>query len=135
MDPPLLCKVDAVTVPVPDLDSGLEFYMGQLRHRLAWRNDDIGQAAVALRDSDTEIVLTTRDRYEPNWLVEDVDEAAAAFEAAGGRSLSPAFDIPVGRVAVVADPFDNVLVLVDLSKGRYRTADDGTVTGVVDGGP
>jgi predicted enzyme related to lactoylglutathione lyase len=135
MDAPLLCKVDAVTVPVPDLDSGLAFYMGQLRHRLAWRNDDIGQAAVALRDSDTEIVLTTRDRYEPNWLVEDVEEATAMFEAAGGRVLSPAFDIPVGRVAVVADPFDNVLVLVDLSKGRYRTADDGTVTGVVDEGP
>jgi len=135
MDASLLCKVDAVTVPVPDLDSGLEFYAGQLRHRLAWRNDDIGQAAVALRDSDTEIVLTTRDRYEPNWLVEDVDEAAAVFEAAGGRVLSPAFDIPVGRVAVVADPFDNVLVLVDLSKGRYRTADDGTVTGVIDEGP
>jgi predicted enzyme related to lactoylglutathione lyase len=135
MDASLLCKVDAVTVPVPDLDSGLEFYAGQLRHRLAWRNDDIGQAAVALRDSDTEIVLTTRDRYEPNWLVEDVEEAAAMFDAAGGRVLSPAFDIPVGRVAVVADPFDNVLVLVDLSKGRYRTADDGTVTGVVDEGP
>ena len=28
MDAPLLCKVDAVTVPVPDLDSGLEFYVG-----------------------------------------------------------------------------------------------------------
>jgi hypothetical protein len=49
--------------------------------------------------------------------------------------LSPAFDIPVGRIALVSDPFDNVLVLVDLSKGRYRTADDGTVLGVVDGVP
>ena len=135
MDAPLLCKVDAVTVPVPDLDSGLEFYVGELGHRLAWRNDGVGQAAVALRESDTEVVLTTRDRYEPNWLVDDVHEAAAVFEAAGGRVLSPAFDIPVGRVAVVTDPFGNVLVLVDLSKGRYRTADDGTVTGVVDAGP
>jgi predicted enzyme related to lactoylglutathione lyase len=135
MDAPLLCKVDAVTVPVPDLDSGLEFYAGQLGHRLLWRNDGIGQAAVALRDSDTEIVLTTRHRFEPNWLVDDVDGAVAVFEAAGGRVLSRAFDIPVGRVALVTDPFDNVLVLVDLSKGRYRTANDGTVTGVVDEGP
>jgi predicted enzyme related to lactoylglutathione lyase len=134
MDAPLLCKVDAVTVPVPDLDSGLQFYVGQLGHRLLWRNDGIGQAAVALRDSDTEIVLTTRLRYEPNWLVEDVNDAVAMFEAAGGRVLTPAVDIPVGRVAVVADPFDNVLVLVDLSKGRYQTANDGTVTGVVDDG-
>jgi hypothetical protein len=31
------------------------------------------------------------------------------------------FDIPVGRVAVVADPFGNVLVRVGLPKGRYVT--------------
>jgi predicted enzyme related to lactoylglutathione lyase len=135
MDAPLLRKVDAVTIPVPDLDSGLEFYAGRLRHRLLWRNDGIGQAAVALRDSDTEIVLTTRRGYEPNWLVDDVNEAAAAFEAAGGGVRSPVVDIPVGLVAVVTDPFDNLFVLVDLSKGRYRTAVDGTVTGVVDEGP
>ena len=97
MDTPLLCKVDAVTVPVPDLDSGLEFYVGQLRHRLLWRNDDIGQAAVALRDSDTE--SATPSTYEPNCCRER--PSPAVFEL----PLSPAFDIPVGRVAVVTDPF------------------------------
>jgi hypothetical protein len=40
----------------------------------------------------------------------------------------------VGRIAVVADAFDNVLVLVDLSKGRYRTDDEGNVTEVVGDG-
>jgi hypothetical protein len=40
------------------------------------------------------------------------------------------FDIPVGRVAVVADPFDNILVLLDLSKGHYVTDKIGTVTAV-----
>jgi hypothetical protein len=39
-------------------------------------------------------------------------------------------DIPVGRVAVVADPFGNILVLLDLSKGRYITDTTGRVTGV-----
>ena len=40
------------------------------------------------------------------------------------------FDIPVGRAAVVADPFGNVLVLLDLSKGHYITDTTGNVTGV-----
>jgi predicted enzyme related to lactoylglutathione lyase len=51
-------------------------------------------------------------------------------EAAGGRVLSWPEDIPVGRVAVVADPFGNPLVLLDLSKGTFQTGPDGTVTGV-----
>lgn len=111
MDKPLLLKVDAVTFHVPSIDEGISFYVEQLGHTLRWRNDDIGQAAVALPESDTEIVLTTQHGYEPNWLVDSADEAAERVEDAGGRVLSPPFDIPVGRVAVVADPFDNVLVL------------------------
>ena len=59
-----------------------------------------------------------------------VRDAVAAIETAGGKVLAAPFDIPVGRVAVVADPFENVLVLVDLSKGRYDTDNDGNVTAV-----
>ncbi len=132
MDTPLLRKVDAVTFPVPSLDAGIAFYVDRLGHSLRWRDDDVGAAAVALPESDTEIVLTTRHAYEPNWLVDSADAAAASVEAAGGRVLSPPVDIPVGRVAVVADPFENVLVLIDLSKGRYATDEHGTVTGVVE---
>jgi predicted enzyme related to lactoylglutathione lyase len=128
---PLLQKVDAITVPVPDLDVGLGFYRDRLGHQLRWRNDAIGAAGLALPGSDTEIVLTTRLRYEPNWLVASADQAAAAVAAAGGRVIAEPEDIPVGRVAVVEDPFGNVLVLLDLSKGRYVTDDDGAVTGVV----
>ena len=50
--------------------------------------------------------------------------------------MSGPFDIPVGSVVVVvADPFGNVLVLVDLAKGRYVTDAGGTVTGVREVGP
>lgn len=119
MSEPLLRNVDAVSVPVPDLDTGLAFYRDRLGHPLLWRNDELGQAGLGLPDSDSELVLTTRQAYEPNWLVPSADDAAAVISAAGGRVVTEPFDIPVGRVAVVADPFDNVLVLVDLSKGRY----------------
>jgi predicted enzyme related to lactoylglutathione lyase len=127
---PLLQMVDAVTVPVPDLDAGLRFYRDCLGHQLRWRHDDIGQAGLALPGGDTEIVLTTRHGYEPNWLVASADHAAAAVRAAGGRVVTEPFDIPVGRIAVVAGPFGNVLVLLDLSKGRYITDTRGNVTGV-----
>jgi predicted enzyme related to lactoylglutathione lyase len=116
---PLIRKVDAVTVPVPDLDAGLRFYEQALGQELRWRNDAVGQAGLALPESETEIVLSTRERYEPNWLVESADAAAVKIRDAGGRVLQEPFDIPVGRVAVAADPFGNVLVLLDLSKGRY----------------
>jgi predicted enzyme related to lactoylglutathione lyase len=127
---PVLHKVDAVTVPVPDLDSGLEFYHDALGHELSWRCDEIGQAGLRLPGGDTEIVLTTRQDYEPNWLVASADSAAEAIAAAGGRMVVEPCDIPVGRLAVVADPFGNVLVLVDLSKGRYVTDESGQVTGI-----
>jgi predicted enzyme related to lactoylglutathione lyase len=129
---PLLRKVDAVTCHVPSLDEGIAFYVDRLGHAQRWRNDEIGSAGLALPESDTEIVLTTAHGYEPNWLVDSADEAAVAIEAAGGRVLAPPFDIPVGRIAVVADPFDNVLVLVDLSKGRYATDENGMVTAVLE---
>lgn len=130
MDDPLLRKVDAVTFRVPSLDAGIAFYRDSLGHTLRWRNDEIGQAALSLPDGDTEIVLTTQHGYEPNWLVRSADDAAATIEQHGGKVLAPAFDIPAGRVAVVADPFDNVLVLVDLTKGTYDTDDGAHVTGV-----
>ena len=63
MTDPLLRKVDAVTFRVPDLDAGVRFYGEALGHQLRWRNDDVGQAGLALPESDTEIVLTTEHRY------------------------------------------------------------------------
>lgn len=48
---------------------------------------------------------------KPIWLgyvgVNDVDATVAEIEAKGGKSLVPAFDIEVGRIAMVADPQGN----------------------------
>ncbi len=67
---PLFQMVDAVTIPVPDLDAGLRFYRDCLSHKLRWRNDAIGQAGLAMPRGSTEIVLSTQQAYEPNWLVD-----------------------------------------------------------------
>jgi predicted enzyme related to lactoylglutathione lyase len=127
---PLLRLVDAVTIPVPDLDAGLRFYRDRLGHRLLWRNDAVGQAGLVLPDAATEIVLTTDHEYAPSWLVTSVQDAVDRVTAAGGRVVDGPSDIPVGRLAVVADPFGNRLVLLDLSRGRYVTNADHEVVGV-----
>ena len=127
---PLLRLVDAVTIPVPDLDDGLRFYCDRLGHQLLWRNDAVGQAGLVLPDSATEIVLATQVEYAPSWLVTSLDEALDRITVAGGRVVDRPRDIPVGRLAVVADPFGNRLVLLDLSRGRYVTGADHQVVGV-----
>ncbi len=127
---PLLQYVDAVTVPVPDLDRGLAFYRDVLGHQLLWRNEATGQAGLRTPRSDTEIVLTARQEYEPDWKVASADAAAEVFAVNGGRVLVEPMDIPIGRLTIVEDPFGNRLVLLDSTKGTYDTDESGTVTGV-----
>jgi predicted enzyme related to lactoylglutathione lyase len=125
-----LRKVDCVQIPVPELDEGLAFYRDRLGHELIWRSETA--AGLRLPDSDTEIVLQTdRPQPEVDFLVDEVTQAVAELTRAGGAVLVEPFDIPVGRVAVVADPFGNPLTILDLSKGRYVTDAGGNVTGVV----
>ena len=129
-NPPILRAVDAVTVPVPDLDEGLAYFRDGLGHEVIWRNDELGQVGLRLPDSNAELVLTTQQSYEVNWLVDSVPQAVAAMVSGGGRVIVEEHAIPVGRLAVVADPFGNRLVLLDLSAGTYVTDQDRHVVGV-----
>ena len=67
---------------------------------------------------------------ETDLKVESVDTAIDRIIAAVGSLVSPATDIPIGRVAVVRDPFGNELVILDSSKGLLTTDERGNVTGV-----
>jgi predicted enzyme related to lactoylglutathione lyase len=120
--------VDCIEFYVPDLDAGLKFYCDQLGHELIWRTPT--SAGLRLPDSDTEIVLQTeRQRLEADMLVDAADEAVLRFTQAGGTILVPLFDIQVGRCAVVADPWGNRFVLLDLSKGLLKTDEQKNVIG------
>ena len=88
---PLLQKIDAVMIAVPDLGSGLRFYRDLLGHELRWRHDDIGQAGLMMPGSDTEIVLATEHDSAPNWLVASADEAAHVVVSAGGQVVTGPF--------------------------------------------
>ncbi len=126
---PLLQKVDCIRLPVPDLDAALAFYRDRLGHELIWRTET--SAALRLPQSDCELVLFSEGvDPEVDWKVESAEGAVEDFVRAGGAVVEPPFDIPVGRCAVVRDPLGNNLVLLDLSKGTFRTAADGTIVGM-----
>jgi hypothetical protein len=81
-----------------------------------------------MSDADAEIVLQTeRPEPETDLLVDSADAAARLFAEVGGSVVVPPFDIPVGRCAVLADPWGNRLIVLDLSKGRFVTEPDGSV--------
>ena len=128
---PLFRKIDCLQIPVPDLEAGLAFYRDGLGHSLKWRTATA--AGLRLPDSNAEIVLQTeRPDLEVNLLVGSADAASAAIVAAGGQVVVAPFDIHIGRCTVVADPWGNRLVLLDMSKGVLKTDNQGNVLGNVD---
>lgn len=125
---PLFKKIDCLAIPVADLDTAVAFYES-LGLEIKWRAPT--SVAFRLPDSNAEfIVMTDRPVRETDLTVQSVDEAVDRFTAAGGRLVSGPFDIPIGRCAVVADPWENLLVLLDNSSGFLITDADGKVTGV-----
>lgn len=115
---PLLRAVDAVVVRVPSLEDGLAFYHDALGHELLWRTETM--IGLGFGNSETELVLALDLDTETDLLVESVEDAVARITEAGGTLVSGPDDIPVGKVAVVTDPFGNRLTLVDLTNGRLR---------------
>ncbi|MCH7810117.1 MAG: VOC family protein [Chloroflexi bacterium] len=125
---PLFKGIDCLRLPVGDLDEALAFYRDRLGHELVWRSETA--AGLRLAEGDGEIVLQTeRPDQETNLLVASVEEAVESFVAAGGRVVAEPFDIQIGKCAVVRDPFGNVLVMLDMSKGRLVTDKDGRIVG------
>ena len=128
MEQPLARNIDCVRLAVQDLDKGLAFYRDRLGHALIWRTATA--AGLRLPDGRAEIVLHTEGGPpEIDLKVGDVERASAQFAAAGGRVIVAAFDIRIGRAAVVEDPWGNRLVLLDASKGLLRTDESGNVIG------
>jgi lactoylglutathione lyase len=113
---PLFRKIDCLSIPVPDLDAALAFYSQDLGHEIIWRNTKA--AGLRLPDSTAELVLHADDKkMETDLAVDSVPEALARFTSAGGKVLAGPFDIQIGLCAVVSDPWENVLVILDALKG------------------
>lgn len=124
---PLFLKVDCHSLPVSDLEAGIEFYTS-LGHELIWR--DAAGAALRFPDSNAELVLHTAGRpIETDLSVANVTEAIERFVKAGGKLVHGPFDIRIGQCAVLLDPWDNPIVILDDSKGVLTVDEARNVTG------
>ena len=124
----LFQKVDCLSLPVDDLDAALRFYQESLDHELVWRDESA--AGLRLPDSTAELVLHTDERpIETDLAVESVPDAIARFIQAGGSVAVEPFEIRIGLCAVVRDPWQNHLVILDQSKGLLEVDDERNVVG------
>jgi predicted enzyme related to lactoylglutathione lyase len=114
----LLRKIDCVMIRVPDLETGAHFYEQTCGLRRLW--SDTSSVGLAMSDTDAEIVVHTMDlprEWGVHFLVDDVVAVVGHLVGNGSQVIEGPFEIPVGRCAVLADPFGNALCVLDLSKG------------------
>jgi lactoylglutathione lyase len=121
----MLKKIDCVMIRVGELEAASRFYAEVFGLRPLWR--DATAVGLALPDTDAEIVLHCNpgipSGVEVHYLVDDVTQAARHFQQHGCHLVVGPFDVPIGRCAVIRDPFGTTLCILDLSKGPRRRGD------------
>jgi len=125
----LFNKIDCVRIPVSTLDDGIDFYSKKMGHELIWRTETA--VGLRLQEDQSEIVLYSGEEgLEIDFQVPNVYEAVREFTNAGGKLVNGPFDIPIGKCAVVKDPWGNQYVILDASKGTFETDENGQVIGL-----
>lgn len=125
----LLTNVDCIELYVSNLDEGMKYYCDCMGLKLLWRTENM--AGLGMEESVTEIVLQTeRKKMNVDFKVASVPETVERILIAGGIVIHGPFDIPIGKCAVIKDSWDNEYVILDMSKGKYVTDENGFVTGV-----
>jgi lactoylglutathione lyase len=128
MNSPVLKNIDCIRLYVSNLEDGLKYYSSHLGLKLIWKT----QKAIGLGMTEgiTEIVIQTEDKTrEIDFKVDNVDEAIKEISKAGGKVVVKPFDIPIGRCAVIEDPWENRYVILDSTKGTFITDGNGNIVG------
>lgn len=113
-------KIDCVMIRVDDLAAGEKFYAEVFGLKPLWR--EAGAVGMGFPESDTEIVLHNNaeipNKVEVHYLVDDVVAAVKGYAEKGCRVLVEPFDVLIGKCAVIKDPFDTTICLLDISSGH-----------------
>lgn len=125
----LLKNVDCIELYVYDLDDGIKYYCDFMGLKLLWRADT--SVGLGMENDITEIVLQTdRKKMNVDFKVDSVVDSIEKIINSGGKIIYGPFDIPIGKCAVIRDKWDNEYVILDMSKGKYVTDEQGNVIGV-----
>ena len=114
----MLRKIDCVTIRVPDPGRATAFYRDAFGLEPLWHYD--GSIGLGFPHGDAEIVLhanTEIPAIDVSYLVDDVQAAVKTLVENGCELLVPPEDIRIGMLAVVRDPFDVTLTILDTTKG------------------
>lgn len=128
---PFFKGIDCISLKVDDLEKAINFYGEKLGHTLLWKMQT--SAGLGFPNSKSELVLYIEQRPPgTDLLVESIPDAIEQFTEAGGKLIYGPVDIPVGLFAIISDPWDNQINILDLSKGLYQVDKEQNVIGVGD---
>lgn len=120
--------VDCIELYVPDLQAGVDYYCKSLGLKVLWKSDTT--IGLGMDDGITEVVIQNeRSEMNVDFKVDSVINAVTELVKAGGQVLYGPFDVPIGKCAVVKDPWNNKYVILDTTKGTYITDDEGNIIG------
>jgi len=125
-----------INIDVPDMEAGIAFYTAALGLEVGRRFDAdfvelVGRDApiyLLRKDAGTPIGPAGGDsrRYARHWspihadfVVDDIDAAAARAIAAGAVQEGETCDAPYGKLAMFADPFGHGFCLIEFNEEGY----------------
>jgi predicted enzyme related to lactoylglutathione lyase len=122
----MLRKIDCVMIRVEDPEAAAVYYSDVFGLRRLWQDET--SVGLGFSETDAEVVLHCNweipSAVEVYYLVDDVLCSVGVLRQNGCMVIAEPFDIPIGKCAVVRDPFGTTLCMLDMSKGpRQRHAD------------
>ncbi len=110
--------LNAVYLPVHEMNKALTFYRDQVGLEESWREGDLAMAFL-LPETDVQLIIGQSTENSslvagPVFAIPSVDELYAR-ERGRFEFVGEPVDIPPGRLAIVRDPSGNYLYFIDMS--------------------
>jgi predicted enzyme related to lactoylglutathione lyase len=122
----MLRKIDCMMLRVEDPEAAAVYYSDVFGLRRLWQDET--SVGLGFPETDAEVVLHCNSEIpsplDVYYLVDDVLCSVGVLRQNECTVLVEPFDIPIGKCAVVRDPFGTRLCILDMSKGSRQPLAD-----------